>query len=279
MLIVQISDPHITVPGRNAYGIAPTAEYLARCIDHINLLEPKPDLAMVTGDITNEGKLESTEHAAALLNRLECPFYIIPGNHDDRSVLRSVFGGKSCPSTEPGFINYVIEGHDVRLIAIDSTIPGHAGGRICPARLEWLEQRLQENTSQPTIIFMHHPPVKCSVLETDIDGFDGADELGELIEKFSNIQAVLCGHIHLATHTRWRGTIISTGLSTGMLLDLDLTMKQPSRFFLNMSGYQLHHFTRHNSLITHTINVSEAKNGPYLFEEHMQAGPVAGREK
>ncbi len=266
MLIVQISDPHITARGEKACGVAPSDEYLAACIAHINRLEPKPALALITGDITNEGKLESAEHAAALLGELECPFYIIPGNHDDRSVLRSVFAGGACPSDGPDFINYTIEGHDVRLIAIDSTRPGFPGGQICPARLAWLEQRLLEETRQATVIFMHHPPVRCSVLETDADGFDGADELGELIEKFSNIQAVICGHIHLPAHTRWHGTIVSTAPSTAMELELDLTMTQPSRFFLGAPAFQLHYFTKHNNLVTHTINQHAARNGPYPFE-------------
>ncbi|MCF6322666.1 MAG: metallophosphoesterase, partial [Rhizobiaceae bacterium] len=161
MLIVQISDPHIAVPGEKAYGIAPTDEYLARCVEHINQLDPRPDVALVTGDITNEGGLGSAEHASRLLDKLQCPYYVIPGNHDDRSILRSVFGEKSCPSTDPDFIHYVIEGHEVRLIAIDSTKPGFPGGQICDARLQWLKQRLLEETHQPHIIFMHHPPVKC----------------------------------------------------------------------------------------------------------------------
>ncbi len=278
MLIVQISDPHITVLGQKAYGIAPTDEYLVRCVEHINMLNPEPDLALVTGDITNEGLLESAQHASRLLSKLQCPYYIIPGNHDDRSVLRSVFGDKFCPTTDPEFIHYVIEGHDVRLIAVDSTKPGFPGGQMCESRLQWLEQQLLEETRKPTIIFMHHPPLKCGVLETDADGFDGVDELGLLIEGFSNIQAVICGHIHLPTHTRWRGTMVSTGLSTGMLLDLDLTMTRPSGFFLNASGYQLHHLTEHGNLITHTINVRENNNGPYFFEEHAISGTDSGRE-
>ena len=38
------------------------------------------------------GQAEEFNHAANLLNRFRMPFYVIPGNHDDRDILRSTFG-------------------------------------------------------------------------------------------------------------------------------------------------------------------------------------------
>ena len=278
MLIAQLSDPHITVAGANAYGIAPTAETLGRCIDHINRLDPAPDLALVSGDITTDGCPESTTHAAELLGRLQCPYYVIPGNHDDPLAFWSVFGAAGHVSGQDGFLNYVIDGPELRIIALDSTRRGFAGGELCATRLAWLQERLDEEKNQPTIIAMHHPPVNCGVLETDIDGFGGADELGSLIAGFDNIHAVICGHIHLPVQTRWCGTIVSTAPSTGMQLGLDLTMKRPSEFYLNAPGYQLHHFTRDKNLITHTIYVNQTDDGPYPFQEHRPSGSMSGRK-
>ena len=63
---------------------------LAQCVDHINQHNPKPDVVLVTGDITHSGQSEKFTHAAELLNPLKMPFYVIPGNHDDRDLLRSI---------------------------------------------------------------------------------------------------------------------------------------------------------------------------------------------
>lgn len=276
MLIAQISDTHIAGWGERAYGIAPTAENLARCVDHINRFDPKPDLVLVTGDITNRGLPEEVERAASLLSKLRCPFYIIPGNHDDRSGLWSVFGGHACPSRAQGFMNYVIEGYDVRLIGMDSTIPGAPGGEICETRALWLDERLSEAKEQPTVIFMHHPPLKCGVSETDVDGFVGADLLGDVFEKYTNIERVICGHIHLQAHVRWRGTVVSTAPSMGMQRVLDLTLERPSEFVLEAPGYQLHYWSPERNLVTHTIYLGEI-DGPYLFEEYPEADEAAGQ--
>jgi len=266
MLIAHISDLHIAGWGKKAYGIAPTAENLACCVDHINQLKPEPDLVLVTGDITYSSLLEEVERAASILAQLRYPFYILPGNHDDRSTIWSVFGGQACPAMDQGFINYVIEGYPLRLIGLDSTVPGEPGGEICEVRAAWLDERLSEVKEQPTIIFTHHPPVKCGVLETDEDGFVGAARLGDIVEKYSNIKSILCGHIHLQAHVGWRGTVISTAPSMGIPLVLDLTMEQPSQFTLDVPGYQLHYWSPEWNLVSHTIYVRET-DGPYLFDE------------
>jgi len=273
MLIVQISDTHIAGSGKKTYGIAPMSENLARCVDHINQCDPKPDVVLVTGDITSSGKMEEAEQAASLLSNLQSPIYIIPGNHDTQESLEAAFPEQACPSGFRGFSNYAIDTFDVRLIALDSTVPGAPGGEICQTRAAWLDARLSEDKERPTIIFMHHPPVKCGVLETDMDGFSGADRLGGVVEKYTNIEGIFCGHIHLPIHVRWRGTVVSTAPSMGMQLGLDLTLKHPSEFNLEAPGYQLHYWTPQQNLVTHTVYVRDV-DGPYPFEDHHATQPT-----
>ena len=272
MLIAQISDLHIAGPGKKTYNIAPMAENLASTVAHINQLDPIPDVVIVTGDIAMCGLEEEVERAARILDKLQMPYYVVPGNHDDRSTLWSVMGKKACPSMVDGFINFVIDDYDVRLIGLDSTVPGEPGGEICAKREAWLNAQLAQNPEKPTAIFMHHPPVKCGVLETDEDGFEGVDRFASVIDKYTNIERIICGHIHLQANVRWHGTVISTAPSTGMELVLDLTLKRESAFLLENPGYQLHYWTPQNDLVTHTVYVREI-DGPYLFEEYPATGP------
>jgi len=254
MLIAQISDAHIEGPGRKTFGIAPMAEHLARCVAHINHLDPQPDLVLVTGDITNYGTLAEMTRAAAILDELRPRYYVIPGNHDTRAALLAAFGPEHRPGQEGEFVQYVIEGYELRFIALDSTIPGAPGGEICPDRAVWLEARLQEEPEKPTILFLHHPPATFGVIETDIDGFIGADRLGGIVARHPNIVQILAGHIHLSSFTMWRGVPISTAPSMGMRLFLDLTM-QRSAYILDAPAYHLHLWTPEQRLITHTVRV------------------------
>lgn len=264
MLIAQISDPHIAKPDQKTYGFAPMAENLARCVEHINNQSLKPDLVLLSGDITNDFSHAEAQRAADILAAFDCPYYLVPGNHDDRDVLWDVFGGAACPSRADGFINYVIEGNAVRIIALDTLWQGNDGGMVCDVRAAWLRKTLAKGGTQPTVIFMHHPPLKCGIPETDEDGFSGAGILGDIVDDYPNIERILCGHIHLLTHSRWRGTIVTTAPSMGMQLRLDLTKSTPSKFFLVDPAYLLHHWTPNNELITHTIEVRDL-DGPYDF--------------
>lgn len=266
MLIAQISDTHIAERGHKTLDVAPMEENLARVIDHINHLTPPPDVVLLSGDVTNDGTAAQMANAARLLANLKFPYFVIPGNHDNRKNMWSVFHGASCPSESDLFINYVIEDFDVRIIGVDSTKPHAGGGELCDTQLDWLETQLSEHPARPTVIFMHHPPIKCSVLETDVDGFIGAERLGELVDQYPNIERIICGHIHLTCHSRWHGSIVSTAPSIGMRLSLDLTMKEPSAFFLDNPAYQLHHWTAQACLISHTISLGKVR-GPYLYEQ------------
>ncbi len=267
MLIAHLSDTHIAGWNRKAYGVAPTAENLAASVQHINHLTPSPDLVLITGDITYDGRQEEAEHAASLLDKLLFPYFIVPGNHDDRSILKAVFGTSACPCQNNNYINYVIDEYEIRFIALDSSIPDAPGGEICEERSSWLDKQLLSERNKPTIIFMHHPPVKCGLFETDKDGFVGADRLGRVLSKYHNIERLLCGHIHLDTHLRWKNTVISCAPSMGLQLSLDLTLTRPSEFILEAPGYLLHYFTPETNLVTHSIYVKEI-DGPYLFKEY-----------
>ncbi len=266
MLIAQISDPHIVARGEKAYGIAPTADYLRRCVEHINQQFPTPDLVLVTGDICNSGALEELEYAASLLEELRYPYYVIPGNHDDRMGIWATFGGRACPDRSQGFIQYVIDDYDLRFIALDTVVPGEPGGEICDLRTRWLDQRLSEDLQKPCVIFMHHPPLKCGVLETDQDGFEGAELLESVIKKYQHIERILCGHIHLASCAGWAGTVVSTAPSTGMQLVLDLSLQKASAFTLESPAYQLHYWTNQQHLVSHTVSVDNQQHDSYLFE-------------
>ncbi len=256
MLIAQISDLHLAEWGQKTFGIAPMAEHLERCVQHINNLPIPPDLVLVTGDITNNGLLEEAERAAHILARLHAPWYILPGNHDDRATLRAAFPPETWPTEHATFIQYTIETEPLRLIGLDTIIPGAPGGEICPDRAVWLEAQLAQEPEKPTLLFMHHPPARFNVIETDIDGFIGAERLQQIVARHPQVQRILAGHIHLASFTQWGSVAVSTAPSMGMHLYMDLTM-QRSAYILDDPGYQLHLWTADQRLITHTVRVKE----------------------
>ena len=249
MLIAQISDPHIKAEGQLAYNRINTANFLARAVDHILHLDQWPDVVLGTGDLIDEGTDAAYEHLRHLLAPLPMPVYLIPGNHDDRDGLRRVFTDHDYLPRE-GFIQYVIDKGPVRLIALDTVIPGEPGGRVDADRIAWLDARLSEAPARPTILFMHHPPFRTGIEYMDSIGLDGAEDLAAVVSRYRNVERVLCGHLHRTIQTRWAGTIAMTIPSTAHAVGLDVRHDVPLSLTLEPPGYGLH-LWRDGTLVSH----------------------------
>jgi 3',5'-cyclic AMP phosphodiesterase CpdA len=263
MLIAQISDMHVKPPGELLYKRIDTAGFLERALAHVMALDPKPDVVLATGDLVDGGKPEEYALLRRLLAPLPMPVYLIPGNHDARDAMREVFADHTyLPAS--GFLQYVIEDLPVRLIALDTLVPGKGHGALCDERLDWLEARLGEN-DRPTALFMHHPPFDCG-----IDAFDGmkvnegADRLASIVRRHSHVERVMCGHVHRPIQVRWAGTMASIAPSTAHQATLDLHEGAPHSLMMEPPGLALHLWKPGMGLVTHVSYVGTYK-GPEPF--------------
>src|SRR5690349_468661 len=123
MLIAQITDTHILAPGTLFMDRVDTASALERAVSALNRLDPPPDLVVLTGDLVESGGPEEYAHLRALLAPLRMPVFAIPGNHDARETMRAAFAADGYLPRE-GFLNYVIDDYSLRIIALDTLIPG-----------------------------------------------------------------------------------------------------------------------------------------------------------
>src|SRR5215472_14980502 len=176
MLIAQLSDTHILAAGklyrtRGGFGPIDTGAFLARAVATLNALDPLPDLTVVTGDLTDHGSAEEYAHLRTLLAPLRMPVFLIPGNHDARDPLREAFGATGYLPAD-GFLQYTIEEYPLRLIALDTLVPGVHSGRLCAERLRWLDEALGAAPERPTLVLMHHPPFQTGIEHMDEYGLD-----------------------------------------------------------------------------------------------------------
>jgi len=149
MLIAHITDTHITVPGTLLMGIVDTASVLERAVETVNRLDPSPDVAVLTGDLVETGAPEEYAYLRALLAPLRMPVFAIPGNHDAREPMRETFIGDGYLPRQ-GFLNYAVENYPLRIVALDTLVPGEGGGALCADRLRWLERILSAAPDRPS---------------------------------------------------------------------------------------------------------------------------------
>ena len=199
-VLLQLSDSHV---GATWGGGDPLGQ-TAATIEHIRRLPDCPDAVVITGDLADSGDAPEYEALSGLLGSLDAPCYALPGNHDDRGALRTHFG-LSGEGDAP--ISYSVEIGPLRLVILDSTKPGHDGGELDEARLSWLDRELSSTPEQPTILAMHHPPLVTGAPAWDRIGIPEGERraLGGVLERHSQVQLVVGGHLHRTIASRLAG--------------------------------------------------------------------------
>ena len=264
MILAQFTDLHIKEEGRLAYRKIDTSAALEAALAHLQTQTVQPDLVLFTGDLVDTGQPEEYARLRTHLAGLDIPFFLMPGNHDDRAALRTGFPDHAYLGLEGDPICYTIEPFPLRIIALDSLVPGQGGGALGAGQLDWLAERLAEQPDRPTVVALHHPPFATGIGHMDQIGLEDSAALAGIIARHPQAERVLSGHIHRPIHARWAGTIASTAPSTAHQVALDLRPDAPSAFVLEPAGYQLHHFTPGAALTSHTATVGDWA-GPFPF--------------
>ncbi len=265
MLLAQISDMHVKVPGNPLYGRIDTPAFLERAVAHLAALDPRPDLVIATGDLVESGSVEEYRTLRDLLAPLAMPVYLIPGNHDRRDGLRAVFGDRAwLPAS--GFVHYAFDAGPLRMVGLDTLVEGKGHGALCAERLDWLEARLGES-DRPTILFMHHPPFACGIEAFDAMRLnEGEERLAAMVGRHRHVERVLCGHVHRPIQVRWAGTLASIAPSTAHQAALDLREKAPMSLAMEPPGVVLHLWQPGLGLVSHLSPIGTWR-GPEPFRK------------
>jgi 3',5'-cyclic-AMP phosphodiesterase len=192
-LLAQLSDPHIGADWGVA-GADPVAG-LTAVVAAMGAVRPQPDAVLVSGDLVEHATDQEYEQVHELLELLQAPLYVLPGNHDDRRTLRHHFG---LPGSEGEPVQYSVDLGPLRLVVLDTTRPGEDPGSLDADRLDWLDAELARAPEVPTLVAMHHPPLRTGNPVWDALGLAAADRhaLGEVIARYGQVRRLVGGHVH-----------------------------------------------------------------------------------
>ena len=256
LLIAQITDLHIDDRSTRVNPLkGDTRERLTRVVSYLNAFEPRPDLVLTTGDLTDFGSAAEYAAVRSTLDRLVMPNFIIPGNHDRRDALREAFSDHDyLPGG--GFLQYVIDDYPHRLIGLDTLVPGQEGGALCGDRLAWLEDRLCEDPVKPTLIFMHHPPYVTGMPQLDEVNCRGGGRMADIVARHRNVEGIVCGHLHRATCVRFGGTVAVSVPAVAPELALILGNSTRPDYVPSPAQFGLHLLST-AAMVTHIVAVPD----------------------
>ena len=216
-VIAHLSDPHLLT--RLQYGAIDTEAHLEQALERLGRITPRPQALVFTGDLADVGEpkayarlREIVEPAAAAWG---AQVIWTMGNHDDRAAYSvGLFGS---PSTEPQDRVYDVAG--LRVIALDSTVPGWHHGELSDAQLEWLAAELATPAEHGTILALHHPPIPVPLvpIAAVIELLD-QDRLAAVVRE-SDVRAIIGGHFHYTSFSTFAGIPVSVASATCYTLD------------------------------------------------------------
>jgi 3',5'-cyclic AMP phosphodiesterase CpdA len=213
--LVQLTDTHIGAPLGD-----PRAD-LAAAVEEINGLPDRPDAVVVTGDLAQTAADGEYQELREVLGQLDVPVYPVAGNQDDRATLRRHF---EVPGAADGRIQYTADLGPLRLIVMDTVIPGELRGECTGEQLAWLDAQLTAEPERPTILAMHHPPILTLVPQWDPLGLPPGDRaaLAEILRRAPQVQRIIAGHYHRTIVGVFAGVPVVTVPSTCVQAQLAL---------------------------------------------------------
>src|SRR5438093_5023523 len=163
-------------------------ELLERAIEEIN--ELRPDVTVLSGDLTTDGFKSEYEVARSYIDRINCgELIVVPGNHDSRNVgyvhFEDLFGPRS----------RVLHKDRVSFMAVDSSEPDLDHGQIGRNRYPYILEQFSQPADLRIFVLHHHLlPVPGTGRERNIV-YDAGDLLEVLLR--AEVNLVLCGHKHV----------------------------------------------------------------------------------
>lgn len=274
MILAQLSDPHVVRPGETYFG-TDTERYLTDALAAVARLEPRADAVIVTGDLVHRGTELEYVRFKRIMAGLDLPYYVIPGNHDDRDRMRAVLAPETFGSCTEPRVRYELEVNGVRLIGLDATgEPSFPSASLDPDSLDWFETTLAAAPLAPTIVAVHQPPFRTGLVYLDVFRYKGAARFRRALERYPNVGRVLCGHIHCVRTARLGRALALSGPSTAPQIVPELFERRLFALRREVPGFALHAWDAARNFTT-TIYRREPATGAYGAAERYPAAGAA----
>jgi 3',5'-cyclic AMP phosphodiesterase CpdA len=217
--IVQVSDSHVPADG----FLFDRVDACARVQTSVEMIAAggcSPDALVLSGDLADQGEAEAYVRLRPViedaLKRFGAELLVAPGNHDDVALLRAHLLGRE---RERGPLDEVVRVRGLRLIGMDSSVPGEVHGELDDAQLEALADELTEPAPDGTVLVVHHPPIWSTTPMSELVALREPQRLAAVI-RGSDVRLVLSGDTHRVSAGTLAGVPVWVSPATGSHADV-----------------------------------------------------------
>jgi 3',5'-cyclic AMP phosphodiesterase CpdA len=217
-VIVHLSDTHLLGGARSLYGLVDTDSTLLRALAQLERSRMRPEAIVITGDLTDLAEPDAYARLRSIVEpaaeRMESRVVWVMGNHDERRAFSA--GLLGAESEEPQDRVEMVGG--LRIVALDTSVPGFHHGELSESQLGWLRGILAEPAVDGTLLALHHPPLPTPVEIMAILELRDQHRLADVI-RGTDVRAILAGHMHYGSHGTFAGVPVAVAAATCYTID------------------------------------------------------------
>jgi Icc protein len=286
--ILHLSDPHLTGgKGFDEDGVDARSALVgilrdARFVEDL-------DLVVVSGDIADDGSAAGCavvrEQVGAFAAARGIPHVYTTGNHDTRPGFSAVFGSGHLDADGVDVGRLYVEGgderaavsqvHGLRVITLDSLVPGQVHGNVSEGQLAWVREVLTEPAPGGSIVVLHHPPILPASRYLSSIVLRNGTALGQALAG-SDVHVVLCGHLHLQLSGTLNG--VPVWVTPGIVTRADLTAPPSLLQVVTGAGATVVELGGPFSPMFHVLQARDPQAGALVYQFDTTSGQDVAQE-
>ncbi|MDP3340418.1 phosphodiesterase [Frigidibacter sp.] len=254
---IQISDPHIVPEGQLVCGQSDTVTALRAAVASINARLPAlgpVDCAIVTGDLTDDGRSEEYALFAEIMAGLDLPWLAIPGNHDSHTAMRAAFAGADW-MPEAGPIHWLRDFGPFAVIGLDTLLDGAHHGWLADEGFTFLDRSLRSFGDRPVVVVTHHPWMQSGIPAMDADNLRNGAALMDRLQAHPGPVRMMSGHVHRAMTGQIGKVTCQIAPSTAHAVHRDLRADAIHSLILEPGAVTLHTWVEGAGLVSDILPI------------------------
>jgi 3',5'-cyclic AMP phosphodiesterase CpdA len=218
-VVAHLSDPHLLAAGARQYGVIDPEAGLRLALERVARIDPAPQALVFTGDLADLAEPAAYARLRELVepvaHRIGAEVVWVMGNHDERlPYARGLFD-----SDDDGPQDRVHEVAGLRIVALDTSVPGYHHGELTDEQLAWLGEVLATPAPHGTLLALHHPPIPVpTVPVAAIIELLQQHRLADVV-RGTDVRGILGGHYHYTSWSTFAGIPVSVASASCYTLD------------------------------------------------------------
>ena len=250
-VIAHISDTHLLGGDRKLFSTVNVKKNLTDLLERLRATDLNFDALVFTGDLADVAEPEAyrwiRSQVEPVAQELGAQVIWVMGNHDEREpYARELFDEESDGTPR----DRVYDVNGLRVIALDSTVPGYHHGELDESQLEWLKAELATPAKHGTVLALHHPPIRShNPLVRMIELF--RQDSFEKVVRGSDVRTILGGHLHYSTFGTFAGVPVAVASATCYTVDMGMSKDNLMTAVDGGQSIQLVHV--YDDTVVHTV--------------------------